>query len=92
MHLCLSFPSPELLSVVAPRLAWTNRRQCHLPHIEATNRCPTNHGGSMQDLVVPPLKKPDHWRNSPLLGAPTRERIWLAFHRGRVSTQSVGDL
>ena len=37
-----------------------------------------------KDLVLPSMKKPDHWKASPLLGAPTRERTWLAFHRGRV--------
>ena len=37
-----------------------------------------------QDLVVPSMKTPEDWRASPLAGAPTRNRTWLAFHRGRV--------
>ena len=39
----------------------------------------------LQDLVVPLMKTPEHYRLSPLVGAPPRQRTWLAFHRGRVS-------
>ncbi|PSC76549.1 exostosin-like glycosyltransferase [Micractinium conductrix] len=37
-----------------------------------------------KDLVMPLQKRPDHYHLSPLLGGATRERAWLAFHRGRV--------
>ena len=37
-----------------------------------------------QDLVVPLIKTPNRNKHSPLFGAPTRNRTWLAFHRGRV--------
>ena len=33
---------------------------------------------------MPLMKTPDHYHLSPLIGAPTRARTWLAFHRGRV--------
>lgn len=33
---------------------------------------------------MPLMKAPDHFHRSPLLGAPARNRTWLAFHRGRV--------
>ena len=33
---------------------------------------------------MPLQKRPDHYHLSPLLGGATRERAWLAFHRGRV--------
>ncbi|KAL4426069.1 hypothetical protein ABPG77_007865 [Micractinium sp. CCAP 211/92] len=38
----------------------------------------------VKDLVLPSMKTPEHFRASPLIGAPTRDRTWLAFHRGRV--------
>ena len=43
-----------------------------------------------QDLVLPSLKVPDHFRFSPLVGAPTRKRVYLAFHRGRVRGEGRG--
>lgn len=39
-----------------------------------------------KDMVVPLLKRPDHFWASPLLGARARNRTFLAFHRGRVQT------
>ncbi|KAL4447245.1 hypothetical protein ABPG77_007278 [Micractinium sp. CCAP 211/92] len=41
-----------------------------------------------KDLVTPLMKRPDHYRLSPMIGGPTRERRWLAFHRGRVQPES----
>ncbi|PSC72923.1 exostosin-like glycosyltransferase [Micractinium conductrix] len=41
-----------------------------------------------KDLVIPSFKPPEHWRASPLLGALTRERSWLGFHRGRVQPEN----
>jgi hypothetical protein len=38
----------------------------------------------VKDLIVPLLKTPQHYHLSPLIGGPTRDRTWLAFHRGRV--------
>ena len=38
----------------------------------------------VKDLIVPLMKTPDHFHLSPLIGGPTRNRTWLAFHRGRV--------
>ncbi len=43
-----------------------------------------------QDLVMPLMKRPDHYRLSPMIGGPTRERRWLAFHRGRVRRSGGG--
>lgn len=37
-----------------------------------------------KDMVVPLMKRPEHYHDSPLLGAPARERTWLCVHRGRV--------
>lgn len=33
------------------------------------------------------MKTPNHYHLSPLVGAPTRNRTWLAFHRGRVQKE-----
>jgi hypothetical protein len=33
---------------------------------------------------MPLPKRPEHYHLSPLVGAPARNRTWLAFHRGRV--------
>lgn len=37
-----------------------------------------------KDLVMPLMKRPDHYQLSPLIGGPARNRTWLAMHRGRV--------
>lgn len=42
----------------------------------------------VKDLVLPLMKTPDHYHQSPLVGAPTRNRTWLAFHRGRHKTDA----
>lgn len=42
-----------------------------------------------QDLIMPLMKVPDHFGDSPLIGAPTRNRTYLAFHRGRVRGHSA---
>lgn len=39
---------------------------------------------------MPLMKTPDHYLHSPLVGAPTRKRSWLAFHRGRVGRATGG--
>ena len=39
----------------------------------------------VKDLIVPLMKTPNHFHLSPLIGGPTNDRTWLAFHRGRVS-------
>ncbi|KAL4443960.1 hypothetical protein ABPG75_011697 [Micractinium tetrahymenae] len=36
-----------------------------------------------KDLVLPSMKPPEAFADSPLAGAPARPRTWLAFHRGR---------
>ena len=38
----------------------------------------------IKDLIMPLMKTPNHYHASPLIGGPTRNRTWLAFHRGRV--------
>ncbi|KAL4452532.1 hypothetical protein ABPG75_008194 [Micractinium tetrahymenae] len=43
----------------------------------------------VKDLVLPSMKTPDHFRASPLIGAPTRNRTRLAFHRGRVQPDNL---
>lgn len=42
-----------------------------------------------KDLVLPSMKGPFHFDQSPLIGAPTRNRTWLAFHRGRVQPENA---
>ncbi|KAL4437781.1 hypothetical protein ABPG77_005693 [Micractinium sp. CCAP 211/92] len=37
-----------------------------------------------KDLVLPSMKPPEAFADSPLAGAPARPRTWLALHRGRV--------
>ena len=39
---------------------------------------------SEKDLIVPLMKNPNHFHKSPLIGGHTRNRTWLAFHRGLV--------
>ena len=39
----------------------------------------------VKDLIVPLMKTPNHFHLSPLIGGPTNDHTWLAFHRGRVS-------
>lgn len=62
-------------------------QQCALP--DRWPLPPSSHSPPAQDLVMPLMKRPDHFRLSPVVGGPTRERRWLAFHRGRVRAQGA---
>ncbi|KAI3425325.1 hypothetical protein D9Q98_009089 [Chlorella vulgaris] len=44
----------------------------------------------VKDLIMPLPKRPEHYHLSPLVGAPARNRTWLAFHRGRVQPGNPG--
>lgn len=50
---------------------------------------PSGHPCHTQDLVLPSMKPPEAFADSPLAGAPARPRTWLALHRGRVGVRSA---
>jgi hypothetical protein len=73
------------------QLSKLGNHACYDPNKVAAASClciekdytPANSSCCLQDLTVPLMWSPNKYKDSPMLGAPTRERHILAFFKGK---------